>query len=326
MAKIRIIKSGGMKMENLKNKIINALNQNGNIENLLDDLSDYHKKLSANIANPLFSKDAKNKMLEICANLRSLEKSLYRYNAAKVFNHLSDADNEKSNAQNIVLKGGISNVRYVWRSEQGENTCEKCSSLDGEEFDLYDDIPPMPHPNCKCHIEVIADNSNKTDIPIPTDTSKTNDKPKNTTYTPGNWIMPCNGKIVGVYGEPRTTHIHNGIDIAVPVGTSVMAIADGVVIYAGNNDPNGYGNYVIINHGKINGVIVTSEYGHISSWNVKYGQIVKQGDIIAKSGNTGMSTGPHLHLTTKKDGKAINPTILLDFIRSIKEKCLSVIY
>jgi len=59
---------------------------------------------------------------------------------------------------------------------------------------------------------------------------------------------------------------------------------------------------------------------------VKKGAFVKAGELIAKSGNTGMSTGPHLHLTTKKDGKAINPTILLDFIRSIKEKCLSVIY
>ena len=49
------------------------------------------------------------------------------------------------------------------------------------------------------------------------------------------------------------------------------------------------------------------------------------GDVIAKSGNTGASTGPHLHLTTKKDGKAINPTILLDFIRSVKEKCMSLI-
>jgi murein DD-endopeptidase MepM/ murein hydrolase activator NlpD len=51
---------------------------------------------------------------------------------------------------------------------------------------------------------------------------------------------------------------------------------------------------------------------------VRDSQYVNAGEVIAVSGNTGMSTGPHLHLTTKKDGKAFNPTILLDIIRSIK--------
>ena len=62
----------------------------------------------------------------------------------------------------------------------------------------------------------------------------------------------------------------------------------------------GYGNWVAIDHGIINGIKATSEYGHISSWNVSYGQTVKQGQIIAKSGNAGTSSGPHLHITIRE--------------------------
>ena len=121
------------------------------------------------------------------------------------------------------------------------------------------------------------------------------------------WIWPCHGKIVGEYGEPRSTHTHNGIDIAVPVGTPVKAIADGTVVAARPAD--GYGKFVVIEH-SLNGQIITSEYGHISKWIVSKNQIVKQGQIIAYSGNEGYSFGPHVHLTIrigKYKGKAVNP-------------------
>ncbi|MCR4881839.1 MAG: M23 family metallopeptidase [bacterium] len=124
----------------------------------------------------------------------------------------------------------------------------------------------------------------------------------------GKWIMPCKGKIVGHYGEVRPTHIHNGIDIAVPVGTPVKAVADGVVCAVG--PAKGYGYWVVINHGKIGGTDVTSEYGHLSSWSVKHGQFVKKGDIIAKSGNTGRSYGPHVHITIREgtfQGRPVSP-------------------
>jgi murein DD-endopeptidase MepM/ murein hydrolase activator NlpD len=122
-----------------------------------------------------------------------------------------------------------------------------------------------------------------------------------------NWIMPCQRKIVGKYGEPRATHIHNGIDIAVPIGTPIRAVADGIIVEARNAD--GYGKFVVIEHNK-NGKIITSEYGHISSWTVIKGQQVKQGQIIAYSGNEGVSQGPHCHLTLrtgKYQGRAIDP-------------------
>lgn len=130
---------------------------------------------------------------------------------------------------------------------------------------------------------------------------------------PTSWTMPCNGPITSQYGwrvHPiyKTEKFHNGWDIGVPIGTPVKAAADGKVYYAGRAD--GYGKMVVLDHGKINGTTVTSEYGHISSWSVSNGQYVKAGQVIAKSGNEGTSSGPHLHITIREGvyrGKAEDP-------------------
>lgn len=86
---------------------------------------------------------------------------------------------------------------------------------------------------------------------------------------------------------------HNGVDFAAPSGTSVMAAADGKVIAIGNNGKYAYGRYIAVDHG--NGLVTM--YGHLSSVTKRLGDKVKRGDIIAKSGNTGNSTGPHVHFT-----------------------------
>ena len=127
------------------------------------------------------------------------------------------------------------------------------------------------------------------------------------------WIWPCYGSISGQFGEKRTDHTHNGIDIAVKIGTPIKAIADGTICAVGS--AKGYGYWVAINHGIVNGVQVTSEYGHISRWCVSNGQKVKQGQVIAYSGNTGYSQGPHCHLTIRQgafQGKAVSPWIYLN--------------
>ncbi|MCL1808966.1 MAG: M23 family metallopeptidase [Clostridiales bacterium] len=94
---------------------------------------------------------------------------------------------------------------------------------------------------------------------------------------------------------------HTGIDIAAPTGTSVVAANAGSVIKAGWNDSYGY--MVMIDHG---GGIVTL-YAHNSSLLVKTGDIVVTGDKIAKSGSTGMSTGPHVHFEVRKNGSYVDP-------------------
>ena len=94
---------------------------------------------------------------------------------------------------------------------------------------------------------------------------------------------------------------HNGFDIAGPVGTDIMAVAGGVVIFSGTN--GGFGLFIEINHG--NGY--TTRYAHCDELLVKIGDVVSRGQLIAKMGNTGRSTGPHLHLEVHKDGKSQDP-------------------
>jgi murein DD-endopeptidase MepM/ murein hydrolase activator NlpD len=101
----------------------------------------------------------------------------------------------------------------------------------------------------------------------------------------------------------------------VPIGTNVVATHGGTVVKAGGNgagDGPAYGNAIVIKHG--NGTY--SQYAHLSKINVKIGQIVKTGQSIAKSGNTGNSSGPHLHFeirTTPNYGSAVDP---VSFLRS----------
>ncbi|MFD5842061.1 M23 family metallopeptidase [Streptomyces chartreusis] len=106
---------------------------------------------------------------------------------------------------------------------------------------------------------------------------------------------------------------HSGQDFAVPTGTQVVAAHGGTVVKAGGNgagDGPAYGNAIVIKHG--NGTF--SQYAHLSRIDVKIGQVVKTGQKIAKSGNTGNSSGPHLHFEIRKTanyGTAIDPVAFL---------------
>lgn len=104
--------------------------------------------------------------------------------------------------------------------------------------------------------------------------------------------------------------MHNGIDLSARY-ENVYSMFPGTVIKVGQD--NRSGKFVIVKTGDY-----TISYCHLSQQYVKVNDFVNAGTIIACSGNTGASTGPHLHLTTKKDGKASNPTILLNYI---KESC-----
>lgn len=86
---------------------------------------------------------------------------------------------------------------------------------------------------------------------------------------------------------------HNGLDFSMPIGTKVLAAADGKIVAMGNNGRYAYGRWMAIDHG--NGIVTM--YGHLSAYVKSKGDTVKAGDTIARSGNTGNSTGPHLHFT-----------------------------
>lgn len=110
-----------------------------------------------NHSNPVFNKVDTNKILKAHTNLDDVGKSLYRYNTLQEHHLDSQAQEEKQNIENNVLKTGISNNKYIWHSENGEKTCEVCASLDGKEFDFYDEVPERPHPNCRCYVEIVED-------------------------------------------------------------------------------------------------------------------------------------------------------------------------
>ena len=128
------------------------------------------------------------------------------------------------------------------------------------------------------------------------------------------WIPPVDlnvYKISSPYGwriHPifHTKKFHDGVDVNTPNNTIVKSVANGTVVRA--DWYNGYGKYVEIKH--IDGT--TSFYGHLSKIDVQPGQIIKQGQVIGKSGNTGYSTGPHLHWGARDiKGKPIDPRVII---------------
>ena len=120
-------------------------------------------------------------------------------------------------------------------------------------------------------------------------------------------IKPVNGPITSTFGTRvhplyNISLFHSGIDISASEGTKVQTTGDGVVAFSGYE--KGYGQKITINHGY--GYITI--YAHLSKSFVRQGQKVKRGEIIALTGNTGTSTGPHLHYEIQKDNIKVNPT------------------
>ncbi len=108
--------------------------------------------------------------------------------------------------------------------------------------------------------------------------------------------------VSGGYPNYSSGKYHGGLDFPCPTGTSVVAAGSGKVIFAGWN-AGGYGNLVMIDHG--NGLV--SLYGHNSSVVASVGQHVKKGQLIARSGSTGRSTGPHVHFEVRVNGTRVSP-------------------
>jgi murein DD-endopeptidase MepM/ murein hydrolase activator NlpD len=113
---------------------------------------------------------------------------------------------------------------------------------------------------------------------------------------------------VGMRTDPidGTWRLHNGIDISIPTGTPVKPVSSGVVIYCGSR--SGYGNTVIVEHD--NGIVTL--YAHNNRLMVTQGQLVTSDTILALSGSTGRSTGPHLHFEAWQSGKNITMAFLPD--------------
>lgn len=123
-------------------------------------------------------------------------------------------------------------------------------------------------------------------------------------YTGKEFLWPANGPLTSGYGM-RWGTMHNGIDIGAPEGSPIVAAAEGTVTLSAHDHPDGFGWYVIVDHG--NGT--ETWYGHMykETVSVKVGQKVTRGQKIAKVGNNGGSTGPHLHLEVRIKGNPVDP-------------------
>lgn len=127
-------------------------------------------------------------------------------------------------------------------------------------------------------------------------------------YTGGKfvWPVPASQRITSYYGyrvHPvyKTKKFHSGIDIGASYGVDILAAADGTVTLATTN--GGYGKCIIINHGSG----ISTLYGHNSTLLVSVGSKVTKGQVIAKAGSTGVSTGPHLHFEVRINGSTTDP-------------------
>ena len=124
------------------------------------------------------------------------------------------------------------------------------------------------------------------------------------------FVSPVPGPITGAFG--RRFHpilhywrMHYGVDMTAPCGTPVIASLGGTVVWAGWN--GGYGNLVVIDHGRYQGRHLLTKYAHLSRVGVRVGQVVARAAGIALSGTTGLSTGCHLHFEVKADGLYVDP-------------------
>lgn len=172
-----------------------------------------------------------------------------------------------------------------------ENTTKYMEALFNEEeepeFDIYTEGWDSKHVNCYANVEV----------------------PQSATIDVSKFSMPHPGYITSPYGyRRRFRRMHKGVDLKVNIGDTVRAAFDGRVRIT-NFERRGYGNYVVLRHTND----LETVYGHLSAFLVKDDQYVKAGDPIALAGNTGRSTGPHLHFETRYMGYAINPCAIFDF-------------
>ena len=123
------------------------------------------------------------------------------------------------------------------------------------------------------------------------------------------FFRPVPGIITSHFGwRPKFQRMHHGVDLSLNVGDTVRTAISGTVVHI-SYDADGYGHYVVVSHPDG----METVYGHLSYALVSQGQFVYAGQPLAIGGNTGNSTGPHLHFETRMGGVAVDPTLLFDF-------------
>ena len=141
--------------------------------------------------------------------------------------------------------------------------------------------------------------------------------PENFVIDMTGFVMPIheNARISSNFGWRARNRFHYGIDFSAPTGDTIVAVFDGKVRVR-DFDRRGYGNYLVIRHP--NGL--ETVYAHLSRFLVERDEFVRAGQPIGLVGNTGRSTGPHLHFETRFMGRVINPNRLIDFVYRVAHR------
>lgn len=201
-------------------------------------------------------------------------------------------------------------INYVIAQLKAAEEAAKQAELFSEEDEMAEESSAA----MKIDAEALAETENLGESASGTDVDTETFAAPDTSTVTGEYIWPLpSGKTLNslfgnrVHPVSETTKFHKGIDISAKVGAPILA-ADGGTVITADNDPAGYGIYVVIYHSEGRSTL----YAHMSSSAVETGDLVTQGQIIGYAGSSGMSTGPHLHFEVAIDGELQDPLDYFD--------------
>ena len=211
-----------------------------------------------------------------------------------------------------IMENGVEKC-YVSTYEESESVINQLkeknsSNKDTVSYMVKYDTQLSEFTNTETAVASLYVEQKNTKVPAKTTSGKNTVVYKNSSLGLAAIQQPVSGSITSRFGVRSRirSSAHTGLDIATSSGTPIIPVASGTVTYAGYK--GSYGNLLIINHGKNEaGQTVETYYAHCSRLNANVGDNVNENSVIAFVGSTGNSTGPHLHLEIRLNGRAVNP-------------------
>lgn len=278
--------------DELKNNIANFDGIFNNVKHYLSSLNIYDRFSDINVADFTKKLDIINDELLTAKSYKTILPTLNRINSS--INEINNiVDNRVANIENLISNAGVS-LDYVNDIHQ--------VNLGIEDGFKYNSVENYVKRDSVVKKQSFLEIQKELDYLAYLE-SFFNSMPLS---------HPMNSyRITSHYGNrpdpfEKDTRYHKGVDLAGPLNSKIMATSDGTVVFVGAK--NGYGNYIKISHKNS----VTTEYAHLSKFLVKAGDKVKRGDAIGIQGNTGRSTGQHLHYEIKVNGVVKNPSKFID--------------
>lgn len=254
------------------------------------------------------------KLADLNSHFNELEKKVYKISDfSKKLQIITNTSSEHINQQmgigkihsssEILALSSYTPAQKVFRSPNSQNLNQKF-----HEKNHYSETSPLELSNAlEVRIEELKGKSDLVKQDIWTLYTDLLEKQEILNNTPS--ILPVKGWVSSHFGYRNETiysdhepHFHRGVDIASTEGNPVVSAADGKIVYTGYDD-YGYGNLIVIDHG----YGLKTYYAHLSKIETKIGKQVQRGEIIARVGSTGKSTGPHLHYEVRIFGIPVNP-------------------